>query len=990
MSYHSGTIHTVRFSGNGQYLASGADDKLVVVYRLDPNAPVQASTFGTLALAMVGKVLTEWPGSNEAPQVESWRVFRRLIGHDNDVQDLGWSYDSSIMVTVGLDSKVVVWSGYTFERLKTLVGHQSHVKGITFDPANKYFATASDDRTIKIWRFSPPGPNTTSYDQVNNFTLEKSVSTPFTASPLTTYFRRCSWSPDGNHIAAANAVNGPVSSVAIINRGSWDSDINLIGHEGPTEVCSFSPRLFSNIPLETITHERPPAIHTVIACGGQDKALSVWITTKPRPLTIAQDIAEKAVSDLSWTPDGKKLFASSLDGTIIAIAFESSELGYEMRLDENDKALAKFGAGRRGAGIIEGADGLRLEEMSRQGEMRGVEGRMGALMGDQGANNHTMMNGGGPPQPVVNGFSGSVDGANSDAAQTPSQSNDQPSKAKEDPNAAKLERLKSRVTITKDGKKRIAPLLVSSAAGAESSLPKPQLMNATGSNQAAPDQPQTILDLSKPFDGLPQGGLAALLLGNKRRFAAVEGVEDDRIDKKLAISRKDGAVPIVTDTPNGLVPAKVTAPPTGQQPTPDYIRPAVTNPSLITSQVRLAVPKIRSHIVRTIEKDESTTADGINGTDQLHKQNMIFEVRNSNPAPRIQDQEPCRLTVTKRGQPIFQDYLPKNTLLITGNTKYWAVACEDGSVYAWTPSGRRLLNALILESQAVILDCQNQYLLCITAVGQCHVWDMTNLTSPHPPVSLAPILDIATHTLNDHVTKAPALTGARLNSEGRIVVTLTNGEGYAYNPSMYVWQRLSELWWMVGSQYWNTTDSSVGNLHSSSTLGGDSKVSAGVIPYLERSTTNATLARGRARLLQQLVKQLLSREGFEGFESAVSIAHLENRVAAAMMLGAKADFRVYLFMYAKRIGAEGLKGKVEELLKSLMGDVYEEDEEDGVKDEGYVGGRKASIGDRYWGNQTDRLCGWPRQELLEGVILILGMYPFPLLLLVLALVTTAK
>ena len=46
MSYHTGTIHTVRFSGNGQYLASGADDKLVVVYRLDPNAPAQKETFG--------------------------------------------------------------------------------------------------------------------------------------------------------------------------------------------------------------------------------------------------------------------------------------------------------------------------------------------------------------------------------------------------------------------------------------------------------------------------------------------------------------------------------------------------------------------------------------------------------------------------------------------------------------------------------------------------------------------------------------------------------------------------------------------------------------------------------------------------------------------------------------------------------------------------------------------------------------------------------
>ncbi|KAI6879098.1 hypothetical protein KC355_g22254, partial [Hortaea werneckii] len=178
LSHHSGTVHSVRFSGNGKYLASGADDKIVCVYTLEPGAAGHA-TFG----------------SNEAPPVENWRIYRRLIGHDNDVQDLGWSADSSILVSVGLDSKVVVWSGSTFERLKTLSNHQSHVKGITFDPANKYFATASDDRSIKIYRFTSPPPNASAYDQTSNFTLETTVTAPFGTSPLTTYFRRCSWSP---------------------------------------------------------------------------------------------------------------------------------------------------------------------------------------------------------------------------------------------------------------------------------------------------------------------------------------------------------------------------------------------------------------------------------------------------------------------------------------------------------------------------------------------------------------------------------------------------------------------------------------------------------------------------------------------------------------------------------------------------------------------------------------------------------------------------
>lgn len=922
--------------------------------------------------------MTTWTGSNELPPIESWKIFRRLIGHDNDVQDLGWSYDSSILVSVGLDSKVVVWSGYTFDKLKTLVGHQSHVKGINFDPANKYFATASDDRTIKIWRFTSPSPHSSAHDQMNNFVLEKTITAPFVASPLTTYFRRCSWSPDGNHIAAANAVNGPVSSVAIINRGSWDGDINLIGHEAPVEVCAFSPRLFTNQdPNRSHFDAKMNPVHTVIACAGQDKALSVWITTNPRPLLIAQDMAVKSISDLAWTPDGKNLFLSTLDGTVIAVIFETSEIGYEAPLDENERALAKFGAGRKGAGIIEGPDGLLLEEKSKEGEMRGVEGRMGALMGDSVPHPPALTNGNGPTQPAgvltngADGASGLPNGQSNEPDATKASE-----EAPKDPNAAKLERLKNRVTITKDGKKRIAPLLVSSA-GNESSLPRPQLMASSGTGQGAQtDQPQTILDLSKPFDGLPRGGLSALLLGNKRRLAQLEGIEDDHIDKKIAFASQDGAIPILSNTIHGLVPAKTVTAPAGQQPTPDFIRPAVTNPSLTVGQVRLAVPKIRSHIVRTFGDSGGTDGSNANGygatNNHASQAEIMIEARNpTHTTGRAQDQEPCRIVVTKRGQPVFQDYLPRSALLVTGNTEFWSVACEDGSVYAWTPVGRRLINALVLESQPVILDCQDQWLLCVTAAGLCYIWDMMSLSSPHPPVSLAPILDIAVHSLQDHPTRAPAITGARLNSEGRIIVTLSNGEGYAYSPTMYVWQRLSELWWMVGSQYWNSLDSSVGNLRSTSALGNgtsSSNVSAGVIPFLERTTTNEVLARGRAQLLSRLVKQLLSREGFEGFESGVSIAHLENRIAAAMMLGAKDEFQVYLLMYAKRLGVEGLKLKVEELLRGLLGSIFE-DTGDGQEAKLRV---KQMIEDRHWGNRSDTLCGWSRKELLKGVILILG------------------
>ena len=188
---------------------------------------------------------------------------------------------------------------------------------------------------------------------------------------------------------------------------------------------------------------------------------------------------------------------------------------------------------------------------------------------------------------------------------------------------------------------------------------------------------------------------------------------------------------------------------------------------------------------------------------------------------------------------------------------------------------------------------------------------------------------------------------------------------------MYTWQRISEAWWAVGSQYWNTTDASVGNLQSLASQQDfevKKAVSAGIIPFLERNTTSETLLRGRAYFLQRLIKVLLSREGYENFESSVSIAHLENRVAAALTLGAKEEFRLYLSMYAKRIGAEGLRSKVEELLKALLGGIFQEDgETDPI--------RKLQDSEkegRNWQERSDALCGWPREVLLKEVILAIG------------------
>lgn len=59
-------------------------------------------------------------GSEEV-NVENWKALRRLVGHEADVVDCAWSRDDAMLASVGLDSKFIIWDGYTFGGSRSLV-----------------------------------------------------------------------------------------------------------------------------------------------------------------------------------------------------------------------------------------------------------------------------------------------------------------------------------------------------------------------------------------------------------------------------------------------------------------------------------------------------------------------------------------------------------------------------------------------------------------------------------------------------------------------------------------------------------------------------------------------------------------------------------------------------------------------------------------------------------------------------------------------------
>ena len=111
---HTKTVNCVRFSPNGQFLASGGDDQLVIIWQLK-SVPVE---FGKLEEKI------------------QWGQPRQMRGHVGDVMDLCWSNDSNYLLSGSLDSSAILWSISTskFGKVQTLEGHKKFVQGVAMHP----------------------------------------------------------------------------------------------------------------------------------------------------------------------------------------------------------------------------------------------------------------------------------------------------------------------------------------------------------------------------------------------------------------------------------------------------------------------------------------------------------------------------------------------------------------------------------------------------------------------------------------------------------------------------------------------------------------------------------------------------------------------------------------------------------------------------------------------------------------------------------------
>lgn len=803
MSRHAGAITCVRFCPNSRFLASGSDDKLILIWEKDEEktrimkmnrSGIENSTDSNFLFSSSNNNDNNNNSSVDDIDLEHWTVRKRLVAHDNDIQDMAWAPDGSILVTVGLDRSIVVWNGLTFEKIKRFDIHQSHVKGVVFDPAGKYFATCSDDRTMRIFRYRK-GVNVDGTDM--QFVVENIIRDPFEKSPLTTYFRRCSWSPDGLYIAAPNGTNEGVNANVVIKRGSWESELSLIGHRLPCEVCSFSPRLYDvEFDNNNNNNSKPSSSRseTVIITAGQDKTLALWSSSCATPLCVVTQISAKSITDVAWNPNGLNVYICGLDGVVLSLFFDEKELGHVVPWEENNRALIRYGKDRD-MFFPESVEQLKLEEFA---EKRGFfsknlnlvlkPDRLQSLMGgtDQSINSNNLNDKLNSNKPVMNVLI--------------PRSKKHPNKQMPVPkintlteknnNTTKVNILSSKtqkVTITKSGKKRVAPTLITNPS-ADASNNNDLFSNSTKStstelknlNLKKKQQLNSILAL--PHPPLPKHGLSTLT--NSLRSNIINDETDiENLDKMIDyIAETDNSHKLNTQNRKGksTINGKQRFSLSGSSLLtgnnnhkggyyshsnninnnrrngnsqfgtsdsawnkrrktmyPDWIKDSVVNPMTIYSDknsnslnVIIGKKMLNDKVEQVIEirYENENVYKYLDHHDDTELDNSWNELDfASHIVAKSSILQDCKETKVDDWSLFINDKVSCIGESEFDGISYWCICTENGKILILSSTGRQLCGSIELGSNIVKLVCNKHIILCVCANSLIYSWEFKKM-----------------------------------------------------------------------------------------------------------------------------------------------------------------------------------------------------------------------------------------------------------------------
>ena len=255
---------------------------------------------------------------------------------------------------------------------------------------------------------------------------------------------------------------------------------------------------------------------------------------------------------------------------------------------------------------------------------------------------------------------------------------------------------------------------------------------------------------------------------------------------------------------------------------------------------------------------------------------------------------------------------------------------RDGGLPSLTPD-RSLLPTLVLDAPCSFLTAEGSFLMAITALGTLTVWNLSpSIPKPrsiYPPLNISTLLSSSASPHHHN----PTITTSAVLPNGTPLLSLDSAATFSYDADLATWTRVSDTWWSK-AETWEarrgrnataviaapgrgvvrTIEAAINEVVLNEQPGGGVPALSG--PAEDVDMAAATVPEG---------PPAEPTGSADNYRLAVSLGHLETRIMAAAALDSPSEYRTFVLAYAKRLADAGLRSKAEELIRELLGPIYQ-------------------------------------------------------------------
>ncbi len=266
---------------------------------ISAQGPVESVAFGPEGRRVL---FGSWDGTARLVDITSGGK-PLTVSHGSFVHAVAFAHSGRLFATAGNDRVIRIWDASTGKLQRTLDGHEDGVVSVAFSHDDRWLLSSSYDKTARIWDV-------------------QSATALAVLQGHTWWVWQAVFSPDASQIVTSGQDGRAIvwSVVEGVDGVTCKMLTEFSGHDAPVHTARFSPT-----GLEVVS-------------GGEDGSLLVWKPADVQPVDLAARIAglpepkpacraldghDATVNDVAYSADGR-LIASSGDDNVLKIWDASS------------------------------------------------------------------------------------------------------------------------------------------------------------------------------------------------------------------------------------------------------------------------------------------------------------------------------------------------------------------------------------------------------------------------------------------------------------------------------------------------------------------------------------------------------------------------------------------------------------------------------------------------------------------------------------------